>query len=892
MKQKKYYSITSKVNLMVLLCILVVMVLIGTAYYWWTKAAILANIESEFNKITERLEYSLKNSAWYVNKQQIEELLILEMEYPYICAIVYEDIEQRRGNVGTIGKMRTSQGNIVLSQDGPSTQSDLRRCIKRHQPLVITFQERNLAKVSVYTDHQVLQQTLQRLLLQILALFVLLFLALYGIIVFTLRRLILSPIALIYDAVQQVTSGNFSIKIPPMPPDELGRLGESFNRMANTIAKHHQELEQKVRERTEELAKANQFQSRFFANITHEFRTPLTIILAPIEALIVGEYGEMIPNTHRIFRSMLSHGSRLLKLITHMLDFSKIDAGEMTINRQRTRIDQYLKLCVSSIQAAAESQHIQLIFNDNTDGVEANIDRELFEKAIFNLISNALKFTSEGGHILVQLDKQPPGNITLQENLKKVNSCEDPKFVVSVKDSGIGIPENKLHSIFDRFSQLRSGEVSPKYQGAGIGLALTKEIVELHGGTITVDSPPGKGSTFTMMFPSHTSQASYSDNEMASPEELADITTSWFVGDSTVASKETDRTLPNQNAPTILLVEDSTDMRSFLAALLCAEFHVLEAQNGREGLHKALAEAPDLIIADIMMPEMDGTEMLREIRTNDNCKGIPILLLTAREEEALRIQSLEQGADDYIMKPFNVKELKARIHRNLDMKRLRDESECRKEALEQRTIELEQALEQIQEKERLFREMAEWLPSIILDIDLDGNFLYVNRAGQEFFGITPQKDKQPPLSITTYLRPDRQECFWQKINHLADQRSITPQEFFFVDATDKEHSVLFTATPAGDTGSCSRIRLVILEVQAALNLIRQPEQTFCERYGLTPREKEVLVYVVKGFRNKEIAEQLYIGEGTVKKHISNILAKTKTQNRSKLVKLIRNQGYS
>ena len=452
-------------------------------------------------------------------------------------------------------------------------------------------------------------------------------------------------------------------------------------------------LEHKVEERTHELAQVNEklqrmdrAKTRFFANMSHEFRTPLTLILAPVESIINGDYGVNINRKNEIFRSLLQNGLRLFRLINNLLDFTRIEAGRMSAKKQRTDMGRLLEYYKRSVYAGAEARGLCVVFKDHTGGCVAYIDQDLMEKAVMNLLSNAFKFTPAGGEIIVRLDKVDEG------------SC-----AISVQDTGIGVPADMLETIFKRFSQVDES-ASRKYEGTGIGLSLTREIAELHGGAVTVESQPGQGSLFTLTF-----QIGQADDETSEPEEEFDPENaqmrSYHLADLTREAPGSEERAPagreslaevakdeardrDGNEPRLLIVEDNRDMRSFLRTLLESNYIVETAANGKEGLARIREATPDLILSDVMMPEMDGYELTQKLKSASETRDIPVVLLSARADAIHRIEGLEFGADDYLSKPFNSIELLARIRNQLTSKRLEREL---KEEKQERDLDFLQA---------------------------------------------------------------------------------------------------------------------------------------------------------------------------------------------------------
>jgi response regulator RpfG family c-di-GMP phosphodiesterase/signal transduction histidine kinase len=443
-----------------------------------------------------------------------------------------------------------------------------------------------------------------------------------------------------------------------------------------------------IEARAEKLKELDKIKTNFFTNISHELRTPLTLILGPLESIISGEYGKQFKNDDEKFKSMFSNSTRLLKLINNLLDFSKIEAGKMSVNLKKTDMAELLKYFTATIKSGAESRKLQIVFNDNTDGVIAYIDRDLIEKAVYNLISNALKFTPEGGNVILQLDST------------------DENFSISVKDTGIGIPEDKLEAIFERFSQV-DGSSYRKYEGTGIGLAFAKEIAELHNGKISVKSKLGSGSTFTITLPFGKSDGREMDDELEDIQEVK----SYLLSDMQIKAEDADKAEISQandkDKMNILFVDDTLDMRKFVYSLLENEYNITTAVNGKDGLEKALKIKPDIILSDVMMPEMDGYELTKLIKADETLKGIPVILLTAKADVAMKIEGLEVGADDYLSKPFNSKELKARIKSQLKMKSLRDVLSDKKKLLEELVKEQTKTIEQDRNEAVMLKERAE-----------------------------------------------------------------------------------------------------------------------------------------------------------------------------------------
>ncbi|PKL18536.1 MAG: hypothetical protein CVV49_05505 [Spirochaetae bacterium HGW-Spirochaetae-5] len=423
-----------------------------------------------------------------------------------------------------------------------------------------------------------------------------------------------------------------------------------------------EQLERKVNERTRELNRANEnlkeldkLKSSFFANISHEIRTPLTLILSPVESVLQGDYDDKLDK--RFFENLQRNAIRLLKLINNLLDFSKIEAGRMDLKVQEVDLVIFIRNYISSVHSAAESKGITMNFISLSSSAMLFIDIEKLDKIVMNLFSNALKFTDKGGFITV----------TVRNDEK--NCC------IEFEDSGIGIPEDKLDSVFDRFSQVDAGSTR-KYEGTGIGLALVKEFIELHNGTISVKSrfidtsPANHGTVFTVSIPKGKEHLENNDNvkfiESIKLEES--VNDHRFLGmremNELKSIKESDELNDHENHNSninILIVEDNPDMQSFLKFLLKKYYNVHIAGNGEEGFNTAEELKPDLIVSDVMMPVMNGYEMTKKIKGDPRLMRTPVILLTAKSEISSKIEGIEYGADDYLTKPFNSKELLTRI---------------------------------------------------------------------------------------------------------------------------------------------------------------------------------------------------------------------------------------
>jgi signal transduction histidine kinase/DNA-binding response OmpR family regulator len=439
---------------------------------------------------------------------------------------------------------------------------------------------------------------------------------------------------------------------------------------------HELELEHLQSEKLQEI---DRVKSRFFANISHEFRTPLTLILGPLEKLLAENVQEPVKKQYRL---MLRNGRRLLRLINQLLDLARLEAGSMSLKARPENLVQLLKGIVLSFSSLAERKQITLKFEASEHSISAYVDRDKLEKIVSNLLSNAFKFTPEGGAVTVAVGRSsstqlqsPPASATAAAN-----------FVhITVKDTGIGIPPEKLPHIFDRFYQA-DDSYTREQEGSGIGLALTKELVELHHGEIQVTSEIGKGSTFTVRLPLRKEHLKPEEIEARGKEQGAidqDAITPVIqpsIDPSIQAQATSDQRPATSDQPVLLIVEDNADVRDYICDYLEADYQIIEAIDGEDGLVKSIEKIPDLIISDVMMPKMDGYELCRKLKTDERTSHIPVILLTARAGGESKVEGLETGADDYIIKPFDAHELQVRV-KNLIEQRRRLRERFRKEMI-------------------------------------------------------------------------------------------------------------------------------------------------------------------------------------------------------------------
>jgi signal transduction histidine kinase len=458
---------------------------------------------------------------------------------------------------------------------------------------------------------------------------------------------------------------------------------------------------QKLEESHKRLVELDQIKSRFFANISHELRTPLTLLIAPLENMM-RRFGRAVDDeTRATLQTMHSNGMRLLKLINDLLDLVRLESGVMQVKREPLEIVEFLKGLASAARQVADDKRLTLETHVAPDLGTVLADRDKLEKIVLNLTFNALKFTPAGGRVELRAERQ------------------GEELVITVADTGMGISEKNLPFVFDRFWQA-DGSSKRKYQGVGIGLALVKELVEIQGGTVAVQSQEGKGTTFTVRLPYQKADAAPapaptepvpepvvapdSPPAIRSDEWLANLYRRAELFPSMTPVAESVRpveTALNGNRPTLLIADDEPDMLRFLKSQLGSHYRVIEAVDGQQAVDKAVQFLPDLILLDMMMPEKDGLQACREIRERTSTHNIPIVLLTARADEETKLAALQAGASDFLAKPFSTTELHVRIKNLVESHEYQRKVSKQKEALEATLEQLKETELQLVQSEKL-----------------------------------------------------------------------------------------------------------------------------------------------------------------------------------------------
>ena len=490
------------------------------------------------------------------------------------------------------------------------------------------------------------------------------------------------------------------------------------------------------RQRAEALAELDRAKTLFFSNVSHEFRTPLTLMLGPLEEVLPEARERLSPERHEQLTVARRNALRLLKLVNTLLDFSRIEAGRVQAVYEPTDLATLTAEIASVFRSAMDKAGLRFSVECEPIGEPVYIDRDMWEKVVLNLLSNAFKFTFEGEVAL-----------TLR--------AADSSVQLAVRDTGVGIPADELHRVFERFHRIESTRART-YEGTGIGLALVQELVRLHGGTVRVDSLLGRGSTFTVSIPhgkAHLPAKRIQTRRglasaAISPETYVDEAQRWLPQQSGAAVYEP---IPPRLSPVaavpgvseaverelIVLADDNADMRQYLGELLRDEYRVHAVSDGLQAVEATRQLHPALVLADVMMPGLDGFGVLHAIRNDSTLNSTPVILLSARAGEESQVEGLQAGADDYLVKPFTARELRARVATHLKMAKLRREAAEREARLDASERKREQ--EALRRSEEEFRALANAMPQLVWMANPDGWIFWYNHRWYEYTGTTPEK---------------------------------------------------------------------------------------------------------------------------------------------------------
>jgi PAS domain S-box-containing protein len=483
-----------------------------------------------------------------------------------------------------------------------------------------------------------------------------------------------------------------------------------FDLVARSVAESlsNASAHEEERKRAESLAQLDRAKTEFFSNVSHEFRTPLTLMLGPLEDLLANAHGPLSSGADSAVTLAHRNSLRLLKLVNSLLDFARIESGRAEACYEPTDLAAETAELASVFRSAIERAGLTLVVDCEPLPEPVYVDRDMWEKIVLNLLSNAFKFTFEG-------------------EIKVALSRRGDAVELRVSDTGVGIAEADLPKLFQRFQRVRNAR-SRTHEGSGIGLALVRELARLHGGEIDVESRERVGTTFTVRMP--LGKAHLPAERVGAARRLAStrVGAQAFVEEALrslpAAGEDADPTigapLPQAARKRLLLADDNADMRDYVRRLLERHYDVVAVGDGQQALESIRESVPDLVLTDVMMPRVDGFGLLAEIRGDSRTQSLPVIMLSARAGEEARIEGLSAGADDYLIKPFNARELLARVGSHL--------------ALAQQRGRLEQALRYRSEQ---FQTLLECAPLGIYLIGADFRIRAVNPVARVQFGEVP-----------------------------------------------------------------------------------------------------------------------------------------------------------
>ncbi len=571
---------------------------------------------------------------------------------------------------------------------------------------------------------------------------------------------------------------------------------------------------QEERRRVEAMAELDRAKTTFFSNVSHEFRTPLTLMLGPLEEVLNGDISIEEARRH----AALAHrnGNRLLRLVNSLLDFSRIEAGRVQASYRPTDLAQFSTGIASSFRATIERAGLRLVLECPPLPQPVYVDREMWEKVLLNLLSNAFKFTFAGEI-----------TVTVRPSSDRLSA------IVEVSDTGIGIPGDELPRLFERFHRVQ-GAQSRSFEGSGIGLALVQELVRLHGGEIGVESTEGQGTRFTVTLPfgrTHLPGAQVIDDaalsaDVARAQEYVDEALAWLpnvelageaAGD--LSSAMVGGVLPVSRGGAgkrIVLADDNADMRSYVGRLLVAEgYEVDTVADGKAALASVQRQAPDLILSDVMMPGLDGFGLLRAVRADPEVAGVPIILLSARAGEEAKVEGLDAGADDYLVKPFAARELLARVNANIQMAALRREANRAIFESEQRFL---------MTRDRLSLALSTGRTSVF-EWKVDSDRVIFSGPLAEVFGV-PQSEAESGLPLGVFVEgiaPEDRDRVMGSIGRSIDSGDTYQEEYRVIGFGMTRVVMARGRVETGEDGAKRMVGVVIdiTEAKAAEDVIRE-----------------------------------------------------------------------
>ncbi len=468
-----------------------------------------------------------------------------------------------------------------------------------------------------------------------------------------------------------------------------------------------EETSARLQESNAKLKTLDELKTQFFANVNHELRTPLTLMMAPLDPLIAGQMGKISVKNKKTLSTIKRNGFKLLKLINNLLDLSKLEEGKMRLKIKTIDFVEYINSLLASVKPLADNKDIKLYFQHPSQKLKMSVDPDQFEKVVLNLLSNAIKFTQENGRITVFIEE------------------DKSKTALIVEDTGRGIPKDMLKTIFDRFSQV-DGSLSRSHEGTGIGLSLVNEIVKVHGGKVHAESREGKGAKFIVDLkkgdkhypasildrrvedrPGTFKKRATDEEDLKVQDVVSDFRNLQLVDLEKVEVEKETVELDKSHEHLILVIDDNPEVLKLMKILLQDEYALELVLSAEEGIKLMREKKPDIVLCDVMMPGMDGHTFCRKVKSDEWMKHIPVLLVTARAGSEMMAQGIDSGADDYIAKPFDSTELKARIRSLLRIREAESELSLANQNLKMHKKDL------IERQQSLFVSMIKSLVSAI-----------------------------------------------------------------------------------------------------------------------------------------------------------------------------------
>ncbi|MBO0351464.1 response regulator [Phormidium pseudopriestleyi FRX01] len=514
-----------------------------------------------------------------------------------------------------------------------------------------------------------------------------------------------------------IASVTTAISLPPLIPKALKLLDSaqvSEERRLN-LERANQELEALYGQ----MKQLNEVKSQFFANVSHELRTPLALILGPTQKLLADH--PLLEEQHRDLLVIERNARMLLKQVNDLLDISKLEAGKMELAEVPLDLASLISQVAANFDALAIEREINLTVR-TPESLVTQLDRQKIERVVLNLLSNAFKFTPQGGQIDCSLSLE-------------VREGENNLVTIAIQDSGPGVPPERRETIFERFSQIEGGSTR-RFGGTGLGLAIVKEFVELHQGSITVSDAPLGGAMFTVQLP--VAVASETTETMAESSLWEDLAESAIAEPTSTVETTPPILRPNDSRPLVLIVEDNPEMNRFVCEILGRDYQIATASNGEQGLEQALTLHPDLILSDVMMPKIGGDRLVSLLRSNQDFADVSIIMLTAKDDDELRVQLLREGVQDYLMKPFSVEELRGRVGNAIAIKRVRD--------LLQQELASQSSDIEVLASELTFHK-RELQAALILQQQQSEELMKANQIKDEFLSIVSHELRTPLNSI-------------------------------------------------------------------------------------------------------------------------------------------------